>query len=309
MKFSFLRSQPTTEERARATRTEPDEFASLSTVEIDCHGMTDIGRLRETNQDHFLISDLRKHLSAEQSSFTLEAPEVYGDPLGKLLLVADGMGGANAGEVASELAIKATVKFLLNSMHWLLHPSPPEIEQFMLDLKKAACFSHQAVREDAAEKPDRQGMGSTLTVVYIVWPMMYVLHVGDSRCYLWHQGQLGLLTKDQTFAQFLYDQKKLTREEFVQSQYHHVLMSAIGMDSAPHAAVYRQRLQFGDKLLLCSDGVNLHLSHDEIERYLCETTDSRTICENVIGRSLELGGKDNATAIVAQFIRPQEDHR
>jgi protein phosphatase len=306
MKFSFLRSHATTEEQTQVNRTEPEEFTSLTAVQIDCHGVTDIGHLRETNQDHFLISDLRKHLSAQQSSFELESPEVYGEPLGKLLLVADGMGGANAGEVASELAIKATVKFLLNSMHWLLHPSPPEIEKFVLDLKKAACFSHQAVREDAAHKPDRQGMGSTLTVVYLVWPMMYVLHVGDSRCYLWHQGQLGLLTKDQTFAQFLYDQNKLTKEEFVQSQYHHVLMSAIGMDAVPHAAVYRQRLQFGDKLLLCSDGVNLHLGHDEIDGLLRETADSKTICEKVVQRSLELGGKDNATAIVAQFLEPQE---
>ncbi|MFK7769000.1 MAG: PP2C family serine/threonine-protein phosphatase, partial [Mariniblastus sp.] len=222
-------------------------------VDIECFGMTDVGKKRESNQDHFVIAELHKHLATEYSSVTFDAPQVFGEPMGKLLLVADGMGGANAGDVASELAVKSTVKYLLNSMHWLYHPTEPEIQQFIEDLKDAACFSHHSVR-DAQAHPEQFGMGSTLTVAYIVWPMLYVLHVGDSRCYLRHNEKLGLLTKDQTFAQSLFDLGHLSSEEFGKSPYQHVLTSAIGVDGQPDAAVYQHRLSYGDEILLCSDG-------------------------------------------------------
>ena len=280
------------------------DFLLHKRVDIECFGVTDIGRVRKTNQDHFVISDLHKHLAPEYSSVRLEQKDCFGDAMGKLLLVADGMGGANAGDVASEMAIRKTVEFLLNSMHWLFHPKQPEIEQFILDLKAAACFSHKAVREDADHAPEHRGMGSTLTVAYIIWPMLYVLHVGDSRCYLWHRNQIQLLTKDQTFAQHLYDLGQLNDEEFEKSGYHHVLLSAIGIAGQPEAAVYRQRLDYGDRILLCSDGVNGHLDDNEIGDYLSAGDNSHQICQSLVEAANEKGGKDNITCAVAIFLEP-----
>jgi protein phosphatase len=271
-------------------------------VNIECFGMTDIGKKRKVNQDHFMIGNLHKHMGTEYSSVNFDAPQVFGEPMGKLLLVADGMGGANAGEVASELAAKSTVQFLLNSMHWLYNPTKPELEQFVADLKEAACFSHHVVCDDAERKPDRRGMGSTLTVAYVVWPMLYVLHVGDSRCYLLHEDKLGLLTKDQTFAQYLFDQGHFTEEELKASPYQHVLTSAIGVDGKPDAAVYQQRLSYGDRILLCSDGVNRHLTDEQIENHLRADTTSNEICKRIVDETNELGGRDNITAVVAKFL-------
>ena len=273
-------------------------------VDIECFGMTDIGKKRESNEDHFVIGDLHKHLATEYASVRLDAKDTFGGTKGKLLLVADGMGGLNAGEVASELAIKSTVEFLLNSMHWLFHPAEPEISQFMDDLKNAACFSHFVVRNDADNDPSHRGMGSTLTVAYVVWPMLYVLHVGDSRCYLFHQGKTGLLTKDQTYAQYLFDEGHLSLEQFQNSKYHHILTSAIGIDGQPDAAVYRQRLEYGDRILLCSDGVNRHLSDAEIGSYLEREASSQRIVSSIVDAANALGGCDNITTVVAKFLQP-----
>lgn len=280
------------------------EMSLHEKVDIECFGMTDTGRSRKVNQDHFVIGDLHKHIGTEYSSVNFDAPQVFGEPMGKLLLVADGMGGANAGEVASELAAKSTVKYLLNSMHWLYHPTEPEIEQFIDDLKEAACFSHEAVTDDAKRKPERRGMGSTLTVAYVVWPMLYVLHVGDSRCYLLHQDKFGLLTKDQTFAQCLLDTGHLSQKEYARSPYQHVLTSAIGIDGQPKAAVYQQRLSYGDEILLCSDGVNRHLNDEQIESHLRSDLNANELCKQITNHANELGGQDNITTVVAKFLKP-----
>lgn len=269
-------------------------------VNIDCFGMTDVGRCRQTNQDHFLIADLQKHMRIQSSSVPINPDQVFGQTMGKLMLVADGMGGANAGEVASELAVDSMAKFLLTSMHWLIHPAQPEIDQFVEDLKAAARFSHEVVRDDANRDPARRGMGSTLTVAYLIWPMLYVLHVGDSRCYVLRDDTLELVTKDQTLAQHLFEHGHLSQAEFEKSQFHNVLMSAIGAETDLNAVVYRRRLTTGDKLLLCSDGVNAHLNDNEIEQFLGESTSPESICEKIIAEVNQRGGKDNVTVIVTE---------
>ena len=281
------------------------ELSRHQFVDIECYGATDIGRVRDVNEDHFVIGNLHKHMATEYSSVRLDAKETFGGPMGKLFLVADGMGGAKAGEVASELAIKSTVEFLLNSMHWLFHPKQSEIEQFISDLKHAACFSHSMVLRDAEKNPQQKGMGSTLTVAYVVWPMLYVLHVGDSRCYLRHRETTGLLTKDQTFAQYLYDRGHLSLDEFHDSKYHHLLTSAIGIEGdSLDAAVYRQRLDYGDRILLCSDGVNRYLSDIEIGQHLEQNKTAHEICQSVVDAANQRGGRDNITTVVAKFVKP-----
>lgn len=267
-------------------------------VDVDCAGQTDIGVARDVNQDHFLIADLHKNMHVQGSSVPFEQPELYGNVMGKLLLVADGMGGAQAGEIASQMAIQAMAEHLLNSMHWLLFPKQPEIEQFIQDLKAGVLWTHQVVRHDSETDPSHRGMGTTLTVAYLMWPMLYVLHVGDSRCYILRDKWIQRLTKDQTLAQMLYDRGQLTENEFQESPYHHVLTSAIGSEGRPEAVVYKTRLAPGDRILLCSDGVNAHLDDKEIESILAQGPSASEVCQKLIDTANERGGHDNVTAVV-----------
>lgn len=269
-------------------------------VSIECAGLTDIGRKRKVNQDQFLIADLHKNMQVQCSSEPFQNKCLFGSAMGKLLVVADGMGGALAGEVASEMAVETLGQYLLNSMHWLFHPTSNEIEQFLLDLKNAARQSHETIRTTAANEPGFAGMGTTLTVAYLTWPMMYVLHVGDSRCYVLRQGVLHQITKDQTLAQHLHDRGHLDDREFNESPYRHVLLSVIGgNEDYPDIAVFKTKLAVGDRILLCSDGVNAHLKTDEIEQVLSVEQSATDVCRKLISAANECGGEDNITAVVA----------
>ncbi len=276
-------------------------------VAIGCYGMTHVGRQRTMNQDHFLIADFKKHLSVEGASFSCPDPQVFGDTMGKMMLVADGMGGANAGEVASQLAISSLVQYLLNSMHWILRPSRQESENLVSELKSAAQFAHSVLCKDVENEPDHRGMGTTLTVAYLVWPMLYVLHVGDSRCYLFRQGRLQQLTDDQTLAQTLLETGYLSREEFESSKYHNVLVSAIGVEGGPQTLIYSRRLKPGDKLMLCSDGLTAHLKDEDIAQWMQRSKTPEEACQGMIDLANERGGRDNSTAIVVNCFQVDEE--
>ena len=278
-----------------------DPFSPSSLhVKLDCAGRTDKGLQRRNNQDQFLIADLHKTLHIQQASQPFQYDNLYGSAMGKLLVVADGMGGANAGEVASELAIESLAQHLLNSMHWLFNPTAREIEQFMDDLRCAAKRSHRTIRETANTDPHFAGMGTTLTVAYLLWPMLYVLHVGDSRCYVMRQGRLQQLTKDQTLAQHLLDTGYIDGPAFESSPYHNVLLSVVGGNvDCPTVVALKTELIPDDRLLLCSDGVNAHLNDAEIEKHLGASRTAEEICQNIIDSTNARGGRDNITTIVA----------
>lgn len=276
-----------------------EKFAPTGLPNIQCAGLTDIGQRRETNQDQFLIANLQKHMQVLASSKPKQGQHLYGQTMGKLLLVADGMGGNQSGDVASELAVHTLAEHLLNSMHWLFHPQEPEVEQFARDLKAAALRSHEKVRSQAERDPYQRGMGTTLTAAYLMWPLLYVLHVGDSRCYLLRDDSIQLLTKDQTLAQHLYDCGQITGSELSESPYHHVLLNAIGIDHEPEAIVYRKVLLPGDRIFLCSDGVNAHLNDEEIKEIIRSGSSASDVCQRVVDAANARGGNDNITCILA----------
>lgn len=276
----------------------PENASSTTDRLFCCAGQTDIGMRRKTNQDQYFIADLHKNMHVQDSSVHENGTHLYGQSLGKLMLVADGMGGENAGDVASEMATSNVVHFLLNSMHWLSHPTETEVHTFIKDLKSAACFTHQMVSQNAEEDPEHHGMGTTLTMAYLIWPMLYVLHVGDSRCYLLRDGRLRKLTKDQTLGQELADLGFYGDKGPEGSPFENVLVSAIGIKGEPEALVYRAQLMPGDRILLCSDGLNAHLSDAEIGEHLSGSFPPQTICQQMINLANERGGRDNTTVIV-----------
>src|SRR5262249_35591209 len=158
---------------------------------------TDRGRVRESNEDQFLIANLTKSMLVHQTSLGLdEQTHLFGTSMGRLLLVADGMGGHAAGKRASALAVDSLTAYVLNTMHWFFRLRQDDEEQFLDDLKHALAYCQERVRAEGERVPGRRGMGTTLTMAYLIWPRLYVVHAGDSRCYLLRKGRLRQITRD-----------------------------------------------------------------------------------------------------------------
>lgn len=278
--------------------------AKPSIVDFDFCGASDTGKQRESNQDQFLIAQLHKLMRIAQSSFDLGNPTICGDAMGTLMFVADGIGGGPAGDVASRMAIEEVCRFVLNSMHWLHSEDPYPSDEFVKDLIAAFERTHRVVRKNADSHFERTGMGTTLTLAYIVWPNLYVVHVGDTRCYHLNQNQFLRITTDQTIGQALCEEGVLKPDELEQSRYNHMLWSCIGAVDDPTAVIYQRRLTIGDVVLLCSDGVTRHLSDEELNRLMASDLSSQEICRSIIDRCNEAGGEDNISVVLTRCGRP-----
>jgi protein phosphatase len=275
---------------------------------MDCHGMTDVGRVRESNEDQFLIADLRKSLQIYQTSLSVDdQTRLFGGSQGKLLLVADGMGGAAAGHRASTLVVDSVVEHILNTSQWFFRLDEHSEEDFVEDLAAALRRSEEDLFAEVKAIPRRQGMGTTLTMAYIVWPRLYIVHVGDSRCYLFRQRRLTQITADHSYAQEMVDAGTLEPEEAETSRWSHVLTNVIGgggCDVRPE--VRKAELSSGDALLLCTDGLTNHVSDDQIGELLDSDLSAEDLCQRLVNAAKQAGGSDNITVVAARFRDAQE---
>ncbi len=279
-------------------------------AKITSAGRTDIGRKRENNQDQYLIADLNKSMLVESTSLNLEThSRLYGRSHGKLLMVADGMGGHQAGSRASMLAIDLLINHLLNSMHWFFQVDRPEEEReqgFIKDLRKMLEKAHEAIERESKENALSQGMGTTLTMTYVIWPWMYIVHAGDSRCYLLRNGELQQLTRDHTVSSQLVENGGMTKEEAEQSRWSNVLYNALGAGARTvHAEVHKVAIEPDDIILLCTDGLFRYVSDTELKQMLLAEPDPLECCRTFIELANYRGGADNITAIVARLWKPE----
>lgn len=276
---------------------------------MDCHGLTDAGLVRRNNEDQFLIADLRKSVTIHHTSLSYdEETELHGGSQAKLLLVADGVGGSAAGERASSLALEGVVQYLLNAMHWLFRVDSDRDDEFFRDLKSALSWSQEKIQHAAEANPQQAGMGTTLTMAYLVWPRAYFVHVGDTRAYLYRGSDLVQLTHDQTIAQMLADAGVISAEEVDDHPFHHVLGSLLGCDvNQLEPAVYKTELRYGDQLLLCTDGLPRHVDDERIVQILSSAGNSERACQELIAAANEGGGSDNITAVLARFSESSTD--
>ncbi len=214
------------------------------------------------------------------------------------------MGGHQAGNRASELAINYFVTNLLNNLRWTLRPDRNNEQSFLAALQDVLIETHRAIILESKATPEFKGMGTTLTAAYIVWPLLWIVHAGDTRCYISRRGEFRQLTKDHTMASQLLEQGAITAEEASKSHWASVLWNAIGADAEEVIAdTYQLELQPGDRLLLCSDGLNKHVDDLAINKLLNDTPDPATACQKLIDLANSLGGSDNITAIVADFSK------
>jgi protein phosphatase len=172
-------------------------------------------------------------------------------------------------------------------------------EDLMSELESSVKKSHAMVQSVAEREPDHEGMSTTLTVVHVLWPAVYIVQVGDSRCYRLRDGELEQLTKDQTMAQNLVDQGVLDPERADQSRWSHMLSSAVGKEITPVTS--KEELQVGDALVLCTDGLTKHVSNEDIVKHVMNSDSSQEACERLISAALDDGGSDNVTVVVSLF--------
>jgi protein phosphatase len=177
-------------------------------------------------------------------------------------------------------------------------------EKFTELLQRCAIQSHEAILARARANEDHGTMATTLTLFMGVWPAYYLLQVGDSRYYLWREGKLTQVTRDQTLAEELVDQGILSRAQAPHTQFAHVLSSALGA-SAAEPVVTRLRAEWDNVHLLCSDGLTKHVSDERIAERLANMTSAKEVCEQLLQDALDDGGTDNITIIVGRQI-PKE---
>ncbi len=265
-------------------------------------GKTDIGKKRQSNQDHFLAAELCRSLRLCSTSLVLQPNSfLYGSSQSHLFDVADGMGGHQAGNRASELAINYFVGCLLSSDRWT-HPAPNNEQRFLDTLKDLLSASHQAILAESTSSESLRGMGTTFTLAYVVWPKMWIVHAGDTRCYLFRDAVLIQLTRDHTLANQMTSQGLLSPELSERSPWSNVLWNALGAGSPDVVAdIHEIDLRVDDRILLCSDGLNKHLDDREIQSILSRQETPIATCEILVQAANEHGGSDNITTVVADL--------
>ena len=278
-------------------------------TQMDCFGLTDPGRKRPNNEDHFLIADLNKSMRVHDTSLTLDSEtRIYGGSQGKLLLVADGMGGHAEGERACTIAVDQLTTYVLNSLGWCFRLEENSERDFEEDLKHALESCQKSIEAAAGNHPEMQSMGTTMTMVYIVWPRAFVVHVGDSRCYLLRRGQLDQITVDHTMSEVMSKAGQMSREEARHSPMGHVLINVLGGRSHDlFVDVNKISLERDDILLLCTDGLYDMISDEQLIEFLGSNHSAEDICRKLVELANENGGKDNITVIVSRFLSPQVD--
>jgi serine/threonine protein phosphatase PrpC len=249
--------------------------------------MTDVGRARQTNEDACSVTELE---SGQLIDVLDKEHKIDIGHKGVLLAVSDGMGGHQAGEVASALVIESLSRELAKDQQGPLHKQ----------LEEAVLRANRRVH-NAARSAERHGMGATLTAIMIRGTEAFIAEVGDSRGYLVRNGRLRQMTRDQSMVQMLVDQGVMSREDARKAPGKNVILQAVGLAPDVRVAIGRLELRRGDRLMLCSDGVSNQMSDDELRQILTRS-EPREACETMIALANERGGEDNETVIVADIV-------
>jgi PPM family protein phosphatase len=263
-------------------------------VKVSVFGKTDLGRTREHNEDTFLVADL----STGNASLHPEVRLHEVGPRGSLFMVADGMGGAAAGELASAMAAEVIYAHL--STAWT-QDEDASAARFAYRMKEAVELANQRIYLYAREHPDVRGMGTTVTAAGVFGDGLYLTQIGDSRGYLIRNGEAFQLTRDQSLTQRLVDAGELTEEEAAQSERRNIILQALGPDPRVKVDLSHEQLRRGDTLILCSDGLSGVVRRDELAQIVESSPDLPTLCSALIDLANERGGPDNVTVVAAKF--------
>ena len=263
-------------------------------LKVEVFGRTDVGKTRDHNEDSFLVADLTRRIASLQP----EVREHEVGARGTLFVVADGMGGAAAGEIASDLAVDSIYAHMIGE--W---GNDPEVsaQRFAFRLKESVEFANARIHEYAKTHPEHRGMGTTTTAAGVFENALYLTQIGDSRGYLIRAGKVTQITKDQSLMQRLVDAGELTEEEAAVSERRNIILQALGPDAHVKVDLTQQELRKGDMLIMCSDGLSGLVQKDDMLQLAMGTSDLVTLCKELIDLANTRGGPDNITCIVARF--------
>src|SRR6266705_5259011 len=276
---------------------------SAKPIRVQVWAKTDLGKTRDHNEDRFLVADLTRRAGSLLPH--VRDPEV-GDR-GSLFIVADGMGGAAAGELASEMAIETIYDEMVKTWGSERETTP---QRFAHRLKEAVEAANAHINSYAKAHAEARGMGTTTTAAGVLSERCYVTQVGDSRAYLVRHGQAHQLTKDQSLMQRLVEAGELTEEEAAQSERRNIILQALGPDPKVKVDLTHQEVRRGDILVLCSDGLSGQVKKEEIAEVVGQGTELAAAADRLIALANERGGPDNITVVIARFdgegLRPPD---
>lgn len=271
--------------------------------QIDAWGLTHTGKVRSQNQDHFFLGALARGVAEEATSLSLSGTGMdFAHRMASLAVVADGVGGSADGERAARMAVHSLVDAVSHFYHDADRAESRDPEVFSRLLHEAALSCHGSLVEEAGP---HGRFATTLTLFLGQWPHAYLLQVGDSRCYIYMDGELNQITRDQTYAEELVRQGALTRTQAERSRWSNVLSSAVGGQTA-EPVVTRIERDWGAVVLLCSDGLTKHVSDDRIRDRLASLTSAREGCEQLLQDALDGGGSDNITIVIGRTVPPEQ---
>lgn len=260
-------------------------------IRIRLFGRTDVGQVREHNEDNFLIADLSR---ASRSLMESDREQSVG-PRGTVLGVCDGMGGAAAGEVASQLAVDIIYEKLSGG------ETPPDHDELARRLVGTIEEAGVRIFNEARADRSRRGMGTTATVAALMDSRLFIAQVGDSRAYLLRGDRLVQVSRDQSLANQLIEAGQLTEEEAENFEHNNIILQALGTAETVQVDLTFVDLRRGDVLLLCSDGLSGMVRTEEIREVLTVISEPMEVCRELTERANRAGGHDNITVIVARF--------
>lgn len=250
---------------------------------IESHGQTDVGRKRKLNEDSFSVS-----------------PETH------LYVVCDGMGGHNAGEVASRMAVETITAFIEKS-----HREKEITWPYGLDvnlsfdgnrLKTAIKLANKKVFKSADNREEYTGMGTTAVAALVSGNVMTVGSAGDSRCYLFRDGKLTQLTRDDSWVAAAWAEGILSAQEIEKHPLRNVITKAVGAKDTLDLDIVEHHFQEGDVALVCSDGLHSMIGDEEIQRVLNEAPQAlQEAAQRLIAAANEAGGKDNVSVVLLRY--------
>lgn len=276
-------------------------------LRVEIAAKTDRGKRREHNEDAYLVFRSGRFLERIQSNISEHDLGSHFDQGGYLMAVADGMGGAAGGEVASREALVEALRLILGQPKWLLSLDDPDtrasdIQSFFERTKLYVAGMHAALLRHASEDPRVAGMGTTVTVAYSLRSDLFVVNVGDSRAYLYREGTVRHITRDHTVAQSLADAGAIPQEDVATHPERHVLTRVVGGHGGwIRGDTHHVPLQPGDAVVVCTDGLTEIAEDEEIARVLEDASSSEKACDSLIELALERGAPDNVTVIVARY--------
>ena len=272
------------------------------TIHVRVAALTDVGRTREHNEDAFLIGDLT---AVDPLAFTgaegvEEGARELALPLpssGMLFLVADGLGGAAAGEVASHMAVRT----VFDAVRERLPDAAADGAHFAAALRAAALAANSSIHHVAARNADLRGMGTTLTAAALLGSTLFIAQVGDSRAYLVRAGTARQLTKDQSLMQRLLDAGEITPEQAETSARRNIILQALGPEASVKVDITHQPVRRGDVLLLCSDGLSGQVRADTLADAAAHIPDLAALCTELVNQANAAGGPDNITVVAVRL--------